>query len=95
LFGSYRNPSDDDDEDIFVMNTDGTDVTNLTNQPSIDMFASWSPSGIKIAFASYRDGIQDLYIMNADGTGTVRITDDPEPVQGSSTCELTRGRRGP
>ena len=60
--------------DIFVINTDGTGLTNLTNHPARDAWADWSPDGQKIAFASDRDGPGDIYVMNADGTGLVRLT---------------------
>jgi TolB protein len=29
--------------DVFVMNADGSNVTNLTNHPSIDERAGWQP----------------------------------------------------
>ena len=40
--------------DIFVMNSDGTDVTPLTTNSAIDTSPAWSPDGTRIAFASNR-----------------------------------------
>src|SRR6266702_3696133 len=57
---------------IYMMNADGTEVVNLTNNPGF--FPAWSPDGAKIAFESGRDGNQDIYVMNADGTGQVNLT---------------------
>jgi len=59
----------DGNVEIYVMNTDGTSQTNLTNNPSADGYPSWSPDGLKIAFA--RDGI---YVMNVDGSSQVQLT---------------------
>ena len=45
-FGSTR----DGNHEIYVMNTDGSDQTNLTNNAGIDSDPSWSPNGSQIAF---------------------------------------------
>jgi len=50
--------------EIYVMNADGSEQTNLTNNPADDEYPSWSPDGNKIAFASKRDGNSEVYIMN-------------------------------
>jgi Tol biopolymer transport system component len=60
--------------DIWVMNADGTGMTNLTNHPSFDSEPTWSPDGSKIAFSSTRNGPAELYVMNADGSGVTQIT---------------------
>jgi Tol biopolymer transport system component len=61
-------------KEIFVMDADGTDPVNLTNNPAIDVNPSWSPDGKKIAFNSDRDGNPEIYTMNADGTNVTRLT---------------------
>jgi TolB protein len=55
---------DDGAGDIWVMNPDGTDPTQLTSSPETDVFPAWSPDGTKIAF-SRSTGI---FVMNADGS---------------------------
>jgi TolB protein len=56
--------------DIFVMNADGTDVTNLTRSPSVDEeHPAWSPDGTKLAFVDW-EGIK---VMNADGSDPILI----------------------
>lgn len=60
--------------DICVMNTDGTGLRRLTDDPAKDGGPDWSPDGKKIAFISDRDGNFEIYAMNADGTGVMRLT---------------------
>src|SRR5256885_2251960 len=46
----------DGNDEIYVMNADGTGVTRLTNDPASDSQPAWSPDGSRIAFTSTRDG---------------------------------------
>ena len=62
--------------DIFTMNQDGTNLTNITNNASIDSAPSFSPDGSKIAFDTNRDGNGEIYQMNADGSNPVRLTNN-------------------
>jgi len=67
----------DDNDDIYVMNADGSGQTRLTDNPARDWAATWSPDGRLIAFRSDRDGSWEIYVMNADGSGQTRLTDNP------------------
>lgn len=67
----------DNNEDIYVMNADGTNPTRLTNASASDHGAVWSPDGTMIAFHSSRDGNFEIYVMNADGSAQTRLTNDP------------------
>ena len=60
--------------EIYLMNSDGSNQTNLTNNPAADFFPDWSPDGTKIAFASGRDGFSGIYVMDADGSHLTRLT---------------------
>lgn len=66
-------------QQIFTMNTDGTDLKQLTFTTSgYNRWAQWSPDGSRIAFASSRDGGDiEIYVMNADGSGQARLTTVP------------------
>jgi TolB protein len=63
-------------EEIYVMNADGSNVRRLTNSPALDGSPTWSPSGPQIAFRSDRSGGPEIYIMGADGLGLQRITSE-------------------
>src|SRR5215216_5192781 len=69
----------DGNDEIYVMNADGSDQTNLSNNDADDFNPSWSPDGEKIAFASDRDenATHEIYVMNADdGSGQIRLTNN-------------------
>ena len=67
----------DGNEEIYVMDADGGNPTNLTNNPSDDCCLAWSIIGSKIAFSSDRDGNSEVYVMDADGSNPTRLTDEP------------------
>lgn len=65
--------------DIWIVNADGTNPQNLTQNPVIDdMYPVWSPDGTRIAFQSSRDGLSirdtDIWLMDADGTNPQNLT---------------------
>ncbi len=60
------------DNDIRVMNADGSDVKNLTNNGDKrrEFSPTWSPDGRRIAFAA--DG--DIFVVDADGSNERQLT---------------------
>jgi Tol biopolymer transport system component len=61
--------------DIFLVRSDGTGLTRLTDGPVVEEHPSWSPDGQRIVY-EVSDGNDDtcrLWVMNADGSGKVAL----------------------
>ena len=74
---------------VFVMDTDGNNLVNLTPKPD-DVLASawssrapsWSRNGQYIYFTGRRPETsvnENIFVMNADGTGVTQLTFPPAP----------------
>lgn len=60
--------------DLYVMNVDGTDVNRITRTPESESGAVWIDGGKKIAFVAPVDGLGQLWVMNADGSGRKSVS---------------------
>ena len=49
------------DYEIWVMDSDGSNLVNVTEFPGFDFDAGWSPDGTQITFVSGRDGDNEIY----------------------------------
>ncbi|NIR44450.1 MAG: hypothetical protein GWN99_00815 [Gemmatimonadetes bacterium] len=63
--------------EIHVMNADGSGVVKLTDHLADDRSPAVSPDGTRILFQTDRDGNGEIYAMNADGSGLVNLTNHP------------------
>ena len=45
----------DGNDEIYVMNDDGTNQTNLTKNPGNDWYPNWSPDGKWLSYLTYED----------------------------------------
>ena len=71
------------DPQIFMVNSDGSNLQQITNIPGGACQPDWSPDGLQIVFISPCQALQDdspgnyknakLYIINFDGTGFIEI----------------------
>jgi len=69
-----------DNTDLYVMNSDGTEVVNLTNNGGTEReyAVAWSPDSKRLVFTSFgeRDSHRYLlYVINADGTNKQLVAD--------------------
>lgn len=75
--------------EIFIMNADGSAQTNITNNPGNDVFPSWGavvpnhPQG-RISFRSSRSGNSEIYVIYPlsltepfQSAGVANVTNDP------------------
>jgi Tol biopolymer transport system component len=72
---------DNNQEDVFVMRADGSELKQLTNDPYRDRGATWSPDSRTIAFRSDRPAegtsgttVYEHWQIGRDGTGLRKIT---------------------
>lgn len=75
-------PQFTENSDIFVMNADGSEKTNLTNTPDVsESSPEWDPQGNRIVFVrglpendlgSYQG---DIFVMDADGSNQDNVTE--------------------
>lgn len=74
--GSTDLDSPERNSEIFIMDRNGTDAINISNNPAFDGWPSWSPDGDLIAFASDRQRKEyyDIYIMTPTGNYVRKIT---------------------
>jgi len=59
---------------IFVMNADGSNVTQLTNNNNDNQYPTWGPNGQQIAFVSGTKKQSALFVMNSDGSSPTQLT---------------------
>jgi len=63
--------------DLFVINSDGTNKRRLTNTPEEEGIPAWSPTGETIAVSIPIDGDAEIFLINADsGEVVVQLTDN-------------------
>jgi len=88
----FTAPGPGDESDVWVIDADGTDATDLTpSPPDLDVplaesEASWSPDGAALVFVAVRarepaGASPEIAVMAPDGTGRTYLTDTLEQVE--------------
>jgi WD40 repeat protein len=60
--------------EVYVMEANGANQINITNNPNSEYWPQWSPDGTKMTFTTTRDGNAEVYVMNADGSGQTNLS---------------------
>jgi len=80
--GEYNTPGNSSTYEIHTMNSDGTNISKITNNNFMDAYPRWSPDGTRLAFESDRHEANkwEVYIMNVDGSNARRVTNSPSGI---------------
>ena len=81
IYETYRETDGKDNWELFLINADGSNASNLTQTPDLDeMYPHASPDGTKICFVTDekkgKNKVRNVYYMNVDGTGRVKVADN-------------------
>jgi dipeptidyl aminopeptidase/acylaminoacyl peptidase len=60
---------------VYVMNADGSDIRNLTDNPASDNHPRWSPDGKLLLFISSRENGSQAWLITTEGGTPTRMTD--------------------
>ncbi|TYP92801.1 WD40-like Beta Propeller Repeat [Fodinibius salinus] len=66
----------DGNHEVFIMNKDGSNQQNITNNAAEDVAPDWSPDGLKIAFTSDRDGDKEIFVTYPRTNKIRQLTDN-------------------
>ncbi len=61
-------------KELFVMDMDGSNIRQLTNDRGLALSPAWDPSGSKLVYTSYRARVPDLFLMEVANRAAKQIT---------------------
>lgn len=73
----FESTRDGPDADIFIMDADGAQVVQLTDNDVGESTPSFTPDGRFIVYTSEQDGNPDVFLMAIDGSGKRNLTNHP------------------
>jgi TolB protein len=74
------------DEEVYVVEPDGKNLTFLTDNDVRDGYPVWAPGGGKLAFESFRENDNsEAYVMDNDGDNVTRLTHNGPPEDRGAT----------
>jgi TolB protein len=61
-------------KELFVMEMDGSNVRQLTNERGLAISSAWNPAGTKLVYTSYRNRVPDLFLIDIESKTTRQLT---------------------
>lgn len=65
-------------KELFVMDLDGSNVTQLTNERGLALSSAWDPTGTKLVYTSFRNRVPDLFILDVASKSSRQVTRSTE-----------------
>ena len=63
-------------KELAIMDMDGSNIRQLTNDKSLSVSAAWSPDGAKLVYTTYRNRIPDLFTFDIASRRSTQITNN-------------------
>jgi TolB protein len=63
-------------KELFVMEMDGSNLRQLTNERGLAMSADWSPDGERLVYTSYRNRVPDLFVFEIESRRIGQLTNN-------------------
>jgi Tol biopolymer transport system component len=64
-------------KDIFVMNSDGSEVQRLIHDSTYEFRPAWSADGLHVAYSKYDSTTMGIVVADPDGSNPVMVVDGP------------------
>jgi TolB protein len=61
-------------KELFVMEMDGSNIRQLTNDRGLAVSSAWDPSGTKLVYTSYRNRVPDLFLIDINSKSIKQLT---------------------
>jgi TolB protein len=61
-------------KELFVMEMDGSNIRQLTNDKGLALSSAWDPSGTRLVYTSFRNRVPDLFLIDIGSKNVKQLT---------------------